>query len=101
MTRLNNADANRALLEPLRVIAQAHEATVAQVALARVHQRAAAWHTAVVPIPGTRSRARVSENAGPVGLAMSDDELASLEPMADRVIGACWGNMSWLPAGRE
>jgi aryl-alcohol dehydrogenase-like predicted oxidoreductase len=39
MTRFSNADANQALLEPLRVIAQDHEATVAQVALAWVHQR--------------------------------------------------------------
>jgi aryl-alcohol dehydrogenase-like predicted oxidoreductase len=101
MTRFNNADANRALLEPLRVIAQAHEVTVAQVALAWVHQRSAIWHTPVVPIPGTRSRARLTENAGAVGLALSDDELASLEPIAGQVVGARWDNMSWLSAGRE
>jgi aryl-alcohol dehydrogenase-like predicted oxidoreductase len=69
--------------------------------LAWVHQRPAVWHTAVVPIPGTRSRARVTENVGAVGLALSGDELASLEPIADRVIGARWENMSWLSAGRE
>lgn len=101
MTRFNNAEANHALLEPVRVIAQVHEVTVAQVALAWVQQRAAVWHTAVVPIPGTRSQARVTENVGAVGLALSDDELTSMEPIADRVIGARWENMSWLSAGRE
>jgi aryl-alcohol dehydrogenase-like predicted oxidoreductase len=101
MTRFSHADANRALLEPLRVIAQDHEVTVAQVALAWVHQRAAVWPTAVVPIPGTRSRARVTENVGAVGLTLSGDELAAPEPIAGQVIGARWDNPSWLSAGRE
>jgi aryl-alcohol dehydrogenase-like predicted oxidoreductase len=96
-----NGETNQALLEPLRKIAEAHGATVAQVALAWVHQRAEVWGTAVVPIPGTRSRTRVEENVAAVDLALDDAELAILEPIADQVAGARWHDPSFISSGRE
>ncbi|MFI5709864.1 aldo/keto reductase [Kribbella sp. NPDC051620] len=96
-----NGAANQALLEPLRKIAEARQATVAQVALAWVHQRTAVWDTSVVPIPGTRSRTRVEENVEAVDLTLDDAELATLEPIAAEVAGARWDDPNFISAGRE
>ncbi len=103
MTRFQgaNGEANHALLEPLRKIAAVHGVTVAQVALAWVHQRSTVWQTAVVPIPGTRSRTRVEENVGALNLTLDEAELAALEPIAAEVSGARWDDPSWISAGRE
>jgi aryl-alcohol dehydrogenase-like predicted oxidoreductase len=102
MTRFRDGgEANRALLEPLRTIAAAHGATVAQVALAWVHRRADVWHTAVVPIPGTRSRSRVEENVGASAVNLDEAELATLEPIAAEVVGDRWENPAWISSGRE
>jgi aryl-alcohol dehydrogenase-like predicted oxidoreductase len=103
MTRFQgaNGEANQALLEPLRKIAEVHQATVAQVALAWVQQRAAVWGTTVVPIPGTRSRTRVEENVKAVDLTLDDAELAILEPIAAQVAGARWHDPSFISSGRE
>jgi aryl-alcohol dehydrogenase-like predicted oxidoreductase len=96
-----NATANAALLEPLRTVASAHGATLAQVALAWVQQRAAVFATAVVPIPGTRTRARVAENAAATRLVLDDEDLALLEPIADKVTGARYQDMASTFLGRE
>lgn len=103
MTRFQgaNGEANHALLEPLRTIAAVHDVTLAQVALAWVRQRAAVWHTAVVPIPGTRNRTRVEENIGALRLTLDDTELATLESIAHKVVGARWDDLTWVSAGRE
>jgi aryl-alcohol dehydrogenase-like predicted oxidoreductase len=103
MTRFQgaNGEANHALLDPLRKIAAVHGVTVAQVALAWVHQRSAVWQTAVVPIPGTRSRTRVEENVGALNLTLDEAELAALEPIAAEVSGARWDDPSWISTGRE
>jgi aryl-alcohol dehydrogenase-like predicted oxidoreductase len=103
MTRFQgtNGEANQALLEPLRKIAEVHQATIAQVALAWVQQRTAVWGTTVVPIPGTRSRTRVEENVKAVGLTLDDAELAILEPIAAQVAGARWHDPSFISSGRE
>ncbi len=103
MTRFQGAagEANHALLDPLRKIAAVHEVTVAQVALAWVHQRSAVWQTTVVPIPGTRSRTRVEENVGALKLTLDAAELAALEPIAAEVSGARWDDPSWISSGRE
>ncbi len=58
----DNVKANAALLEPLHKIA-ADRATTAQIALAWLQQRAQAHGLTVVPIPGTRKRSRLLENA--------------------------------------
>ncbi|NEA36552.1 aldo/keto reductase [Streptomyces sp. SID13031] len=96
-----NGEANQALLEPLRKIAAVRNTTVAQVALAWVHQRTAVWQTSVVPIPGTRSRTRVEENLKALDLTLDDSELAVLEPIAAEVTGARWHDPSFISSGRE
>ncbi|WP_299530500.1 aldo/keto reductase [uncultured Streptomyces sp.] len=96
-----NAKTNAALLEPVRRIAQAHGATPAQVALSWVHHRARTYDIAVVPIPGTRKRSRLMENVGAVALTLTDAELAELEPIAGKVAGDRYPDMSSTSAARE
>ncbi|MFJ6723807.1 MULTISPECIES: aldo/keto reductase [unclassified Streptomyces] len=96
-----NAAANAALLEPLRTVADAHGATLGQVALAWVQQRASVHGLPVVPIPGTRKPGRVEENVGAVGLVLGEEELALLEPVAGKVAGDRYADMTFTSAGRE
>ncbi|MFB7271171.1 aldo/keto reductase [Streptomyces sp. NPDC056244] len=97
----DNAAANAALLEPVRKIAAARDATPGQVALAWVQQRAAVYGLPVVPIPGTRRRSRVEENVAATRLVLSEDELRSLEPIAGQVAGGRYADMAFTSAGRE
>ncbi|MEU2682427.1 aldo/keto reductase [Streptomyces hygroscopicus] len=96
----DNAAANAALLEPIRTIAQARGATLAQIALAWVQQRAQVHGLAVVPIPGTRTRARIEQNAAATRIELSADELAALEPIAGQVVGARYADMSATSTAR-
>ncbi|MGW9246175.1 aldo/keto reductase [Streptomyces badius] len=96
-----NARTNAALLEPVHKIATAHGATAAQVALAWVQQRAGVHGLNVVPIPGTRKRGRLLENVAATRLTLTPDELAALEPIADRVAGDRYPDMSSTAAARE
>ncbi|MFV0130064.1 aldo/keto reductase [Streptomyces sp. HMX112] len=96
-----NAERNAALLEPLRTIADAHGATPAQIALAWVHQRAEVHGLVVVPIPGTRKRGRLLENAAATRVRLDAEELALLEPIAERVAGDRYADMSSTSAARD
>ncbi|MFB6629127.1 aldo/keto reductase [Streptomyces sp. NPDC056362] len=96
-----NAERNAALLDPVRKIAAAHGATPAQIALAWVQQRATVHGLTVVPIPGTRKRARLLENAAATRITLTDVELAALEPIAGLVAGDRYPDMSSTAAARE
>jgi aryl-alcohol dehydrogenase-like predicted oxidoreductase len=96
-----NARANAALLEPVRKIAEGRDATLGQVALAWAQQRAGVHGLSVVPIPGTRSRARIEENTGATRLVLTESELDLLEPIAGRVAGGRSADLSFVSAGRE
>ncbi|MFE6054785.1 aldo/keto reductase [Kitasatospora sp. NPDC056446] len=97
----DNAAANVELLAPLREIAAAHGVTLAQVALAWVHQRAEVHGLTVVPIPGTRKRSRLAENTAAATLRLTAEELALLEPVSGRVAGDRYADMSFTSVGRE
>ncbi|MBV6695970.1 aldo/keto reductase [Kitasatospora aureofaciens] len=96
-----NAEANGGLLEPIRQIATARGVTLAQVALAWVHQRAQVHGLTVVPIPGTRKRSRLAENTAAATLELTAEELALLEPVAGQVAGDRYPNMAFTQVGRE
>jgi len=70
----DNLKRNVDLLAPLEAIAAAHKAKPAQVALAWV----LAQGGDVVPIPGTKRRAYMEQNAAAVGIALSEAEIAQL-----------------------
>ncbi|WP_255946529.1 aldo/keto reductase [Streptomyces odontomachi] len=97
----DNAEANAALLAPLHKIAADRGATTAQIALAWVQQRAQVHGLAVVPIPGTRKRSRLLENAAVTRITLTTEELALLEPIASRVAGDRYADMSLTSAARE
>ncbi|MEU3963470.1 aldo/keto reductase [Streptomyces buecherae] len=97
----DNAAANAALLEPVRGIAEERGVTLAQVALAWVHQRSRVHDLAVVPIPGTRKRSRLDENLAAADLTLDAAELAALEPIAGRVTGGRYADMTFTAVGRE
>jgi aryl-alcohol dehydrogenase-like predicted oxidoreductase len=76
--------ANRRLVERVEEIARGRDATVAQIALAWLLAEGA------VPIPGTRRRTRLDENAAAADLALSDEERARLAAAIpeDEVVGS-------------
>jgi aryl-alcohol dehydrogenase-like predicted oxidoreductase len=84
-----NLDANMALVEKVRELAASRGATPAQLALAWVLHRG----DDVVPIPGTKRRARVEENAAAVDIELSVEELAQLDAAVPR--GAVKGQRHW------
>ncbi|QEV17912.1 aldo/keto reductase [Streptomyces alboniger] len=96
-----NATANAALLAPVRTVAEAHGASLGQVALAWVQQQSAVHGLPVVPIPGTRKRVRVEENTAATRITLSDEELALLDPIAADVAGDRYADMTFTSAGRE
>jgi aryl-alcohol dehydrogenase-like predicted oxidoreductase len=76
-----NVAANQALLDQVRSLAAAKSCTTGQIALAWL----LAQQPWIVPIPGTRRRERVDENAGATTVALSADEVAALDTLAARV----------------
>lgn len=85
-------EANKALADRVAAIAQRKGCTRAQLALA--------WLLAqgddVVPIPGTKSAARLEENLGALSVQLSPAELAELETAVpqDAVVGDRYAHMA-------
>ncbi|MDF2823912.1 MAG: aldehyde oxidase [Mycobacterium sp.] len=77
----DNAGANQALVDHVRTLADTKDSTPGQVALAWL----LAQQPWIVPIPGTRRRSRVDENAGSTQVALSSDEVADLNGLAARI----------------
>jgi aryl-alcohol dehydrogenase-like predicted oxidoreductase len=94
-------EANQAVVDAIRAVADEREATAAQVALAWLRYRADEFGVAAVPIPGTRRAARVEENLGSLDVALDDDQLARLDAAAAAVTGHRIADLTWVSAGRE
>nr|WP_245604048.1 aldo/keto reductase [Patulibacter minatonensis] len=71
----DNLEQNIAIVEAVDRLAGEHDATAAQVALAWV----LAQGDDVVPIPGTKRRTYLEDNAGAVDIALSEDDLRLLD----------------------
>ena len=76
-----NREANQALVDLVRRIADKKKATPAQVALAWVLSRKP-W---IVPIPGTTKLHRLEENLGAVDLALTPEDLEEIEQATARI----------------
>lgn len=76
-----NLAANQALIDHVTALAASREATPAQVALAWL----IAQRPFIVPIPGTRRRERIDENAGATTVRLSADDIADLDGLVDRI----------------
>jgi aryl-alcohol dehydrogenase-like predicted oxidoreductase len=89
-------DANLALVERVRAIADARGVTPGQLALAWV----LAQGDDVVPIPGTKRVRYLEENAAAAGLRLTGEDLSALEDAVPRtaVVGDRYGDMSTIDA---
>jgi aryl-alcohol dehydrogenase-like predicted oxidoreductase len=76
-----NRAANQALVQYVAELAAAKPCTPGQIALAWL----LAQQPWIVPIPGTRRRERVEENAAASTVALSADEVADLNALASRI----------------
>ncbi|GAA2762207.1 aldo/keto reductase [Streptomyces paradoxus] len=97
----DNATANATLLELIRSVAKAHDATLGQIALAWTQQQATIHGLPVVPIPGTRKPSRVEENTAATGIVLTDEQLDLLDGIAAQVAGNRYADMAFTSAGRE
>ena len=79
----DNRTINEAVVDEVAAVAAAHDALPAQVALAWVHAQGAD----VVPIPGTKRVEYLEQNVGALDVELTEDELARLDKLADRVAG--------------
>jgi aryl-alcohol dehydrogenase-like predicted oxidoreductase len=70
-----NFERNLALLEPVKVLASKKGCTPAQISIAWLLSR----DEAIVPIPGTKRRTYLQQNADAVGIVFTEAEIASLE----------------------
>jgi aryl-alcohol dehydrogenase-like predicted oxidoreductase len=70
-----NVDANLAMVEALRLVADARRVSVAQVAIAWV----AAQGSDIVPLVGARTRVRLTEALGAADLVLSPVDIAAIE----------------------
>jgi aryl-alcohol dehydrogenase-like predicted oxidoreductase len=77
----DNRDTNQSIVDFVKNLAEVKGATPGQVALAWLLAQAP-W---IVPIPGTRRTSRVVENAAATAVALSADELFSLNKLAETV----------------
>ena len=85
----DNHQRNQHILDTLERVAKNHDASKAQIALAWLLNR----HDNVVPIPGTKRRRYLEENAASSALELSDEEMQLLND-CDRVSGE-----RYTPAG--
>ncbi|WP_018177761.1 aldo/keto reductase [Jongsikchunia kroppenstedtii] len=99
----DNWDANQSALAVVAGVAQRLGATNAQVALAWLYAAGRRAGLPVVPIPGTRSVSRLSENAAAVDLLLDDEAVAALDTVADLARGTrnIVGDPTWISSGRE
>ncbi len=74
-------EANLALVDRVKVIADRLDATTGQVALAWL----LAQQDWIVPIPGTRKVSRLTENLGALDLTLTEADLAELTAASDAV----------------
>jgi aryl-alcohol dehydrogenase-like predicted oxidoreductase len=86
----DNLDANLALVEEIRSVAARYDATPGQVALAWV----LAQGNDVVPIPGTKRRKYLEENAAALQLSLTAEDLAGLAKLTP--VGTRYPDMAWV-----
>ncbi len=83
-------EANLALVEEIRAVADEVDATAGQVALAWVLRQG----DDVVPIPGTTRRRHLEENVGADDVVLTDAQVARLSAL--RPVGDRYADMQWV-----
>jgi aryl-alcohol dehydrogenase-like predicted oxidoreductase len=91
-----NFERNLELVRTVEELAQSKGVTPAQLALAWV----LAQGEDIVPIPGTKRRARLEENVGAVDVALTDEDLAGIRAAVPEVVGDRYGAQMMQLLGR-
>jgi aryl-alcohol dehydrogenase-like predicted oxidoreductase len=86
----DDLDANLALVDEIRAVASRYDATPGQVA----HAWVLAQGNDVAPIPGTKRRRYLEENARALDLVLSSDDLVSLAKLMP--VGTRYPDMNWV-----
>src|SRR5580704_12453555 len=81
-------EANQAIADAVRKVADAKGVTPAQVALAWVQGQGERLGIPVVPIPGTKRVKWLEQNVAALDITLTPEELAVLDPLGDQVVGA-------------
>jgi aryl-alcohol dehydrogenase-like predicted oxidoreductase len=79
--------ANQAIADTVRAVADRLGVLPAQVALAWVYAQASRLGVPVVPIPGTRHAHRLDQNVSSLDVVLDDAALDQLQPLSDQVAG--------------
>jgi aryl-alcohol dehydrogenase-like predicted oxidoreductase len=81
-------DANQAIADAVRGVAEARGVAPAQVALSWVHGQGERLGVPVVPIPGTKRVKWLEQNVAALDIKLTAEELAVLDPLGGQVVGA-------------
>jgi aryl-alcohol dehydrogenase-like predicted oxidoreductase len=79
---------NQAIADAVRGVAEAKGVAPAQVALAWVHGQAERLGVPLAPIPGTKRVKWLEQNVAALDITLTGEELAILDPLGDKVVGA-------------
>ncbi len=79
---------NQQIVDAVRAVAERHAVTASQVALAWVYAQADRLGVNLAPIPGTKRVKWLEQNVAAVNVVLDEDDLAELDPLADKVVGA-------------
>jgi aryl-alcohol dehydrogenase-like predicted oxidoreductase len=82
------AEANRAIADAIAAVAARKGVAPAQIALAWVHDQTARLGIPVVPIPGTKRVTWLEQNVGALAVTFDETDVAELDALATRVVGA-------------
>ena len=80
--------ANQAIADAVRGVAESKGVPPAQVALAWVYAQQERLGVPVAPIPGTKRVKWLEQNIAALDLTLTDSELAVLDPLGAQVAGA-------------
>jgi aryl-alcohol dehydrogenase-like predicted oxidoreductase len=80
--------ANQAIADAVRHVAETKGVAPAQVALAWVYAQQDRLGVPVAPIPGTKRVKWLEQNVAALDITLSDSELAVLDPLGTQVVGA-------------
>ena len=81
-------EANQAIADAVRGVAEARGVAPAQIALAWVHGQGARLGIPLAPIPGTKRVKWLEQNVAALDVVLTPDDLAVLDPLGDQVVGA-------------
>lgn len=85
--------ANRAVADAVRAVADRLGAAPAQVALAWVYAQSERLGVSVVPIPGTKRVKWLEQNVEALDVRLDEEALAALEPLSAQVVGDRYGSV--------